>query len=180
MIFLSPFPAQDHFVDEVVTGQVQYIDAIDVEEILINSLQKALDWVSSDGATSYRMRFFAPGDVIIREGEKGDFVYLVKTGHLKAFRMDGPKEVSLGEIMPGEFVGALHFYRQKSLRELTLEAFLFLRYAVYCLSCVKRVLCVKDLPEILIRRLKVTSIISFLVQILSESSNCKAPKFNTV
>ncbi|MFM6929732.1 MAG: cyclic AMP receptor protein, partial [Bdellovibrio sp.] len=30
LIFLSPFPEQDHFVDEVVTGQVQYVDAINV------------------------------------------------------------------------------------------------------------------------------------------------------
>lgn len=109
LIFLSPFPEEDHFIDEVVTGQVQYVDAISVEDILVSSLQKALDWVSSDGATSYRMRFFAPGDVIIREGEKGDFAYLVKAGHLKAFRMDGTKEIPFGEIQPGEFVGEMAY-----------------------------------------------------------------------
>jgi CheY-like chemotaxis protein len=109
IVFLSPIPDEDHFVDEVVTGQVQFLSSLEDENLLIGVMQKALDWVSNEAAMSYRLRFLPAGAMLLREGEKGDFVYLLKAGTLKAYKQDGESQVELGMIAPGEFVGEMAY-----------------------------------------------------------------------
>ncbi|MDG0818097.1 cyclic nucleotide-binding domain-containing protein [Bdellovibrio svalbardensis] len=109
VIFLSPVPETDHFVDEVVTGQVQYLTSLEDQHLVKNCFLKALDWVFAGTSTSYRLRFLNTGDILLREGAKGDYVYLVKTGSLRAYKNDGEKEIELGLIQPGEFVGEMAY-----------------------------------------------------------------------
>ena len=108
-IILHPIPETEHFVDEVVTGQIQFFSSLSDEKILANTVSKALDWVFSGTSSSYRLRFLAADEILLRDGEKGDFVYLVKMGTLKAYKNEGEKEVELGIIHPGEFVGEMAY-----------------------------------------------------------------------
>ncbi len=109
VIFLSPVPETQYFVDEVVTGQVQYLTSFENNLTVVNCFSKALDWVFSGDSSSYRLRFLGAGDVLLRDGEKGDFVYLVKTGSLRAYKQEGDRETELGLIYPGEFVGEMAY-----------------------------------------------------------------------
>lgn len=109
VIYLSPDLDQQHFMDEVVTGQVQYLSSLENRLQIINCISKALDWSFSEGSSAYRLRFLAAGEVLLHDGEKGDFVYLVKKGNLKAYKNENDREVELGQIFPGEFVGEMAY-----------------------------------------------------------------------
>ncbi len=102
-IVASRLPDTEHFVDEVVTGRVQfYID--DKNEMRFAScVNRALNRLTNSGTSDYRLVFLSSGDELIKEGEPGNSVFIVKKGVLNAFQ----NEKFLGEISPGEFVGEM-------------------------------------------------------------------------
>ncbi len=103
VIIASRLPDNEHFVDEVVTGRVQfYID--DKNEIRFTScITRALNRLTNSAHSDYRMVFLSAGDELIKEGEPGNSVFIVRKGTLRAFR----HEKLLGEIAAGEFVGEM-------------------------------------------------------------------------
>jgi CRP/FNR family transcriptional regulator, cyclic AMP receptor protein len=103
VIIASRLPDTEHFVDEVVTGRVQfYID--DKNETRFTScVSRALNRLTNSSSSDYRLVFLTEGDQLIKEGEPGNSVFIVKKGSLQAFRNDK----LLGEIEPGEFVGEM-------------------------------------------------------------------------
>jgi len=110
IIILSPLDDQEHFIDEVITGQVQFLSGINNKIAVSGShITRALNWVSNEVESIYHLRFLGPNECLIREGEKADYVYLVKSGELKAFKRDGEQEVLLGTIQAGEFVGEMAY-----------------------------------------------------------------------
>lgn len=62
-----------------------------------------------------------PGEVLFREGDQSDSVYIVVRGRLGATRAEGQKEVRIGEAGRGEFVGELGLMGQTP-RSATLTA----------------------------------------------------------
>ena len=53
-------------------------------------------------------RRFRAGTLIIQEGERGDTLYIVRSGRLRAFVADNSgKELTLGLYGPGEYVGEM-------------------------------------------------------------------------
>ena len=57
----------------------------------------------------FYIRFLARGDVLIREGDHAEFVYILKHGELSAWREREGRRVELGKIEPGEFVGEMAY-----------------------------------------------------------------------
>lgn len=53
------------------------------------------------------------GDVIIKEGDMSDTIYLLQQGRLNVFKKDGAKNVKIGTIEPGELVGTMAFISKK-------------------------------------------------------------------
>ena len=52
------------------------------------------------------VRQYRRGALIIQEGERGDTLYIVRSGRLRAFLADASgKELTLGLYGPGEYVG---------------------------------------------------------------------------
>ncbi|ASD62802.1 cyclic nucleotide-binding domain-containing protein [Bdellovibrio bacteriovorus] len=109
VIIMSPLPDTDHFVDEVVTGQVHILTRPTDEATFIEHLTRALNWIVNGDNANYRMKFLAANQILIREGEKAESVYLVKRGQLKAYKADNGVETLLGHINPGEFVGEMAY-----------------------------------------------------------------------
>jgi CRP/FNR family cyclic AMP-dependent transcriptional regulator len=113
VILASEIPDTEHFVDEVVTGRVQYLIEVMNEEKLNQSLTKALNFLSAGHAHEYHLKFLASKETLFREGDLAQCVYIVRRGQLlatKAFSSSGealsqPKV--LGEILQGEFVGEM-------------------------------------------------------------------------
>lgn len=109
IIILSPSVEQEEFIDEVVTGQVQFLSGTGKVSVFNTHVTRALNWVSHEDKSIYHLRFLSPQEHLIKEGDKADFVYILKSGELKAYKQDGGKEVFLGNINPGEFVGEMAY-----------------------------------------------------------------------
>lgn len=109
VIILSPSVDEGLFIDEVVTGQVQFLSGTGKLQVFNNLVTRALNWVAHEDKSLYHLRFLTPQEHLIREGDKADFVYILKAGELKAYKNDGDKEVFLGTIHPGEFVGEMAY-----------------------------------------------------------------------
>jgi CRP/FNR family cyclic AMP-dependent transcriptional regulator len=112
VIFLSPLPEQERFTDEVVVGRVQYVES-SAEPELLKGVAKALNYVSHGALSEFYLRFLAPGDVLIKEGEKANFVYLVRRGSLRAYLRKEGGEITIGVIQEGEFVGEMAYINKE-------------------------------------------------------------------
>jgi predicted acylesterase/phospholipase RssA/CRP-like cAMP-binding protein len=69
----------------------------DLDEVTFSSVEAELEWVEID-----------TGDVLMRQGEVGDCLFVLLSGRLRAFiQRDNGTEVPVGEISPGEAVGEM-------------------------------------------------------------------------
>lgn len=109
IILAPPHSEQDYFMDQVVTGQVQFLSGTGIISVFGNHLTRALNWVTDVEKALYRMRFLNPNEVLLSQGDKAEFVYLVKSGELTALKKEGEREVTLGNIQAGEFVGEMAY-----------------------------------------------------------------------
>lgn len=109
VIILSPDIDENLFMDEVVTGQVQFLSGTGKVSVFNNLVTRALNWVSHEDKSIYHLRFLSPNEFLIKEGEAADYVYILKSGELKAFKSDHNGEILLGKIVPGEFVGEMAY-----------------------------------------------------------------------
>lgn len=107
VIILSPEENTEHFMDEVVTGQVQFLTNVNNSTLFVNHVTRALNWVSHTEEALYKIRFLSANEVLIKDGEEGKFVYIVRSGKLKAIKKIDGQESLLGHIEPGEFVGEM-------------------------------------------------------------------------
>lgn len=108
IIILSPAPEYEKFIDEVVVGRAQYINP-DSDQALIKGFSKALNYVANGGMGEFSLKFLAAGDILIREGEAANFVYLVRRGMLRAYTCKDNSEIEIGTIREGEFVGEMAY-----------------------------------------------------------------------
>lgn len=109
IILIAPIPEGEKFVDEVVTGRVQYLDNSKDESKLSQRLARALNYVSSDSNQKFHLKFLAAGELLIKAGEPGEFVYIVRRGTLNAITYQKNNQIILGTIYPGEFVGEMAY-----------------------------------------------------------------------
>lgn len=123
IIISSGPPAQGHHLDELVTGKIQYFTNENDEREFLQCLVKGLNFSARKTETEFHLRFLAPEDVLLKEGDKADFVYFVKKGQLKAYKTNNDKEVVLGTIEYGEFVGEMAYIngepRSANVRAIT-------------------------------------------------------------
>lgn len=108
-IILTSIPVENLYLDDMVKQKIQMLENPKKEAEFVQCLNKALNFVSHGDVSEYYLRFLAPKDFLIHQGEKADFVYIVRKGKLRAFQMDDNKEVTLGMIEPGEFVGEMAY-----------------------------------------------------------------------
>lgn len=106
-IIISEIPEVDLFVDEVVTGRVQFTS--DFARDLPKYLARALNYVSHGDNAEFHLSFLATDEFLMREGDKPDYVYILRKGQLNALSNKTGKEVIFGSISPGEFVGEMAY-----------------------------------------------------------------------
>lgn len=107
IVILSAIPDKEHFVDEVVTGKVQFmIDPTD-EARLHQIIARALNRLTDVKNLGYRVLFLVSGDVLFSEGDMGQSAYIVKSGELKATKKMNDHNIIIGKITAGEFVGEM-------------------------------------------------------------------------
>lgn len=125
IIIATELPDREHFIDEVVTHKVQFLHAAQHEDQLTRLIAQALNRLDSQDGIDYRLHFLAPGEVLFRQGEIAKSVYILKRGLMKAyieqFTDANEKEIVLGQIQPGEFVGEMAHINQEN-RSATVSA----------------------------------------------------------
>jgi CRP/FNR family transcriptional regulator, cyclic AMP receptor protein len=108
IVMLQPPPEQEAYLDEIAIGRVQFLGTADsLDEQLQRCLQTALAYSMTDEESAIRMRFAKADEVIIKKGDKADFVFILKRGRLLAYHSEGGDEMPLGTIDEGEFVGEM-------------------------------------------------------------------------
>ncbi|MCB0347359.1 MAG: cyclic nucleotide-binding domain-containing protein [Bdellovibrionales bacterium] len=106
IIIISDLPEDEQFIDELVTGQLQFLTNPSDKNKFHICLRKALNFIATGEESGYRLRYLNPEEVLFNEGDAGDSVYIVKKGELVAFN----ETKELGKITTGEFVGEMaHF-----------------------------------------------------------------------
>ncbi len=114
-------PAENSNLDEVISGKLHFFTSDGNEAQLRECITKALSFSLQPTSDEFRLRVIKEGDILLKEGDKADFVYLVKKGRLKALRIAEGKEVMLGFIEYGEFAGEMAFINGE-LRNATVIA----------------------------------------------------------
>ena len=109
IILIGKIPEQDVFVDEVVSGRVQFLEDVDDKKAIERCLMRAMNFYFHGDKTEFNLRFLSSGDTLMKEGDRADNCYLLKKGQLKAVRMVSGKEVFLGFVEKGEFVGEMAY-----------------------------------------------------------------------
>lgn len=112
---------KEMYCDELVTGRVQFLlqcdDPAEFEKILFKSLK----FTTADDGKAFSLKYLSNGEILMREGEKADFVYILKQGKLLAFQERNGKKIELGFVSPSEFVGEMAYINGEP-RSATVEA----------------------------------------------------------
>ncbi|MFA6236701.1 MAG: cyclic nucleotide-binding domain-containing protein [Bacteriovorax sp.] len=99
---------EDRYVEELVMGKLHFVESLDELEF-VHTLVKALNFTSHTEPAAFYLRYLAKDDVLIKEGEKAEFVYILRSGALHAFNIVENKKIILGRVEIGEFVGEMAY-----------------------------------------------------------------------
>ncbi|QDK39296.1 cyclic nucleotide-binding domain-containing protein [Bdellovibrio sp. NC01] len=125
IVIMSYVADQGMYPNESKTGRIQYLTEPDRAEAIIDVVAKIISpktAQSENKQADFRLVHLTKGDVLFKEGENTQVVYIVKNGTLRAYTdsTEGSR-VNLGDIASGEFVGEMgHFNREP--RSATVEA----------------------------------------------------------
>jgi len=82
-------------------------------------------------------KIYRPGDVIVRQGEVGDCMYIIQSGSVEVIRESEGKELSLAKLSDGDFFGEMALFERDvrsatvrplgEVRVLTIDKEIFLR-----------------------------------------------------
>lgn len=110
VILITPVPDKEKFLDQVVTGQVQFLTDPGNEQEFNACITKALNRLSLDISGTYRLLFMTPEEILFNEGEIARSVYIVRKGQMQAIKNFHTHPTLLGQVLEGEFVGEMaHF-----------------------------------------------------------------------
>ncbi len=70
----------------------------------------------------FPLRTYRAGDTVLAEGQKGEMLYIVRSGRLQATRLAGDHRIVLGEIGEGEIVGEMSIFSPDHTRSATVRA----------------------------------------------------------
>ena len=108
VIIVYPDNSFSEFADEAATGRLQLVRIEKNLESVVAALYQAINRANPDNK-DFNKRFIRKGELLLKEGERGDRLYILKRGKLSAFlgQLQSPKV--LGHIIPGEFVGEMAY-----------------------------------------------------------------------
>jgi CRP/FNR family transcriptional regulator, cyclic AMP receptor protein len=103
VVAICDMPAHEAMIDDSVRGKLKILP----QPVTRQALIEAMNACHSTQKADFSMRALGVGDVLFREGESASAAYLLKRGRLEAVRERDGKTVTLGEVLPGEFVGEM-------------------------------------------------------------------------
>ena len=121
IILVSEIPNHELFVNEVVTRQIQFLSNRLDESAFSLCLSRALNRVSLDENSVYRLRFLAPEEVLFSQGDEMQSIFFVKKGTLEVIQEANQKKTILGQVTKSEFVGEMAYFNN-DVRSATVRA----------------------------------------------------------
>ena len=65
-------------------------------------------------------KIYQPGELIVRQGDPGECMYVIQSGRVEVIHEEGGKEVRLAELGEGDFFGEMALF-EKSVRSATVR-----------------------------------------------------------
>jgi CRP/FNR family cyclic AMP-dependent transcriptional regulator len=105
---------ENHF-DAITMGRLHFFEELKTAEDFYDGLMKISNFAFQNEASQYSLRFLKAGEVLIKEGESTQQVYIVRKGVLKAFKKGSAGDtINIGEINAGEFVGEMAYFNDSA------------------------------------------------------------------
>lgn len=121
MVTMGGLARTDRERDGVTLGRLHFVGQLETLEEWLQVLNKVEHAFKSE-AQQYTVRHLKAGEVLIKEGDTSQQIYIVKKGLLRATRRDSSGAPRLlGEIREGEFVGEMAYFNEEA-RMATVEA----------------------------------------------------------
>lgn len=121
LVLVTDQELPEGFADACASGRLQTLPLEYDSSQLKLAFVRAFNFFTGAKHDEFRVKMINQGDILIREGERADYVYLLQKGRLTAFQLIGGKEETLGDIIPGEFVGEMAYINQ-DMRSATVVA----------------------------------------------------------
>jgi CRP/FNR family cyclic AMP-dependent transcriptional regulator len=74
---------------------------------LLRELSEGIGWQAGGVKTLKK------GEILFREGDPSDAMYVIKKGRIAITKAKGTKEIVLAELVPGEMLGEMAFFDDK-------------------------------------------------------------------
>ncbi len=160
-ILMGHPPVEEMFVEEIINGRLFFIDEKLSELEFAKTLAQALNYNAHAEPASYYLRYLAPGDLLIKEGDAALFVYILKIGKLRAYSELRNEKIILGEVNEGEFVGEMAYInnepRTASIEALTDCELIEIPIGIVDKILFKRPAWAKTLMRTLSKRIKISN-----------------------
>lgn len=102
-------PEEGRHLDELVTGRLNYWTNLSDESEFTTRMLRSLNFSTHREDSEFFLRFIAKNEMLLREGDRAEYVYFVMRGKLMAFSEKSGDRVDLGHIESGEFVGEMAY-----------------------------------------------------------------------
>jgi hypothetical protein len=87
----------------------------------VEELKRDIARFIQGGGTRFSMRTYAPGEVVVLEGEVGNHAYVIRQGRAVAYKTIGEERIVLREMGPGDAFGEMALLAD-TVRTATVEA----------------------------------------------------------
>lgn len=119
--FTGSAPYRDVFrrsLHPVFLGRLLY-------ETFIGALPAGREWGKKEekvpfGKTGELGKIYTSGEIIVRQGDAGESMYFIQSGHVEVIHESDGKEVKLAELGQGEFFGEMALF-EKGVRSATVR-----------------------------------------------------------
>lgn len=111
ILVLNDVPDFPDFAEDRASGRMKFLGAPFEADAFVHAVQNMAK-AETIKNNSFNTVKLAPGQRLFSEGETADRAFLLKSGKLRASRKDaaaGGKEIALGEVLAGEFVGEMAY-----------------------------------------------------------------------
>lgn len=122
IIIISDIPEHEEFNEGVQNGRIRFLSSTFSKNQFLDIINNSLMTLESKKrGNEFKTILISPGDFLFKEGEEAKSAFLVRRGRLRATKRSDGQTRTLGEIIPGEFVGEMAYINQES-RSANVEA----------------------------------------------------------
>lgn len=158
VILISEIPTSELYVNEFVTRQVQFVKNSTDQLAFGVCLSRALNRISLDEDSSYRLHFLANQEVLFNQGDLARSIFILKRGELEVIQETDGNKVVIGKVSKSEFVGEMAYFnserRSATVRAVTDCELIEIPEGVVDMVLFSKPSWAKALVETLSRRLK--------------------------